>query len=130
MYIPFAYIRRFVLTFGLGVAPLYPISTLTLLMVLTFLIMICIYFYEPFDNKYTDYVTIFMECSLTFYILCLIVMALQTIPSFANHNFGLFLIATITLTFAICLAWLIYLTINDIRTKGWCPKAVEDEINL
>ena len=126
MYIPFAYIRRFVLTFGLGVAPLYPISTLTLLMVLTFLIMICIYFYEPFDNIYTDYVTIFMECSLTLYIVCLVVMALQTISSSNNHNFAIFLVALISVTFVICLSWLIYLTVSDIRSKGCCPKAVED----
>lgn len=60
MYTPFAFVRRIILTFGLGISPFSPISTLTLLLVFTILIMICIYFYQPFDNQYTDYVTIFM----------------------------------------------------------------------
>lgn len=45
MYIPFGYIRRIALTLGLGIAPYSPISTLTLVLVSTFLIMICVYFY-------------------------------------------------------------------------------------
>ena len=60
MYTPFAYARKIVFTIGLGLAPYQPISTITLLLVLTFLIMVCVYFYQPFDNNITDYVTIFM----------------------------------------------------------------------
>lgn len=125
MYTPFAFIRRIVFTFGLGIAPFSPISTLTLLLVLTFLIMICIYFYQPFDNQYTDYVTIFMESSLTIYVICLIVFALDAFSAESSHNLGVFAVGLITTTEVIALGWLIYLTIADIRVKGCCPKAIE-----
>lgn len=122
MYIPFGYVRRITLTLGLGIAPFSPISTLTLLLVTTFLIMICVYFYEPFDNHYTDYVTIFMECSLTLYIICLIVFSLESLPAGLSFNLGAFLIFLVTLTFLLCLGWLVYLTVTDIKVKGCCPK--------
>lgn len=122
MYIPFGYVRRITLTLGLGIAPFSPISTLTLLLVTTFLIMICVYFYEPFDNHYTDYVTIFMECSLTLYVICLIVFSLESLPVNMSFNLGAFVIFLVTLTFVLCLGWLVYLTVADIRNKGCCPK--------
>ena len=122
MYIPFAFLRRIIFTLGLGVAPYNPIATITLLLVLTFLIMVCIYFYQPFDNQYTDYITIFMESSLTLYIICLIILGLNVMQTNHSHNMGAFCVALISLTIAICLGWLIYLTVSDIRTKGWCPK--------
>jgi hypothetical protein len=125
MYIPFGYVRRITLSLGLGLAPISPISTLTLLLVSTFLIMICVYFYEPFDNHYTDFVTIFMECSLTLYVLCLILLALQTLSTNSAFALGLFLIALVALTFLLCLTWLIYLTIADIRKKGCFPSLKE-----
>lgn len=41
---------------------------------------------------------------------------------------GMFVVSLVTATMAICIAWLIYLTINDIRTKGCFPKVkVEEE---
>lgn len=121
MYIPFGYVRRITLTLGLGLAPISPISTLTLLLVCTFLIMICVYFYEPFDDHYTDYVTIFMECSLTLYVVCLVILALKTLSASSAFALGSFVVALVALTFLLCLVWLIYLTFSDIRTKGWCP---------
>lgn len=121
MYIPFAFLRRIIFTLGLGIAPYQPISTITLLLVLTFLIMVCIYFYQPFDNQYTDYVTIFMESSLTLYVVCLIVLGLNVLEPSSSNNMGIFTASLVTLTMGICLGWLTYLTITDIRTKGWCP---------
>ena len=106
-------------------APFQPIATVTLLLVLTFLIMICVYFYQPFDNQFTDYVTIFMESSLTVYVVCLIIFALDVLDPSSSNNMGTLCVALISLTTALCLAWLIYLTVNDIRTKGWCPKLKE-----
>ena len=84
--------------------------------------MVCVYFYQPFDNQTTDYVTIFMESSLTLYVLCLILLGLNVLEPANSHNLALFLVALITITTALCLGWLIYLTFNDIRTKGCCPK--------
>jgi len=121
MYTPFGYVRRIVFTFGLGLAPYQPISTITLLLVLTFLIMVCIYFYQPFDNNITDYVTIFMESSLTLYVICLIVLGLNVLSPQSSHNMGIFTLSLITITMAVCLAWLIYLTVTDIKNKGCCP---------
>ena len=128
MYIPFGYVRRITFTLGLGLAPISPISTLTLLLVCTFLIMICVYFYEPFDNHYTDYVTIFMECSLTLYVICLVLLALQTLSTNSAFALGSFVVFLVTLTFLLCLVWLIYLTVADIRKKGCFPslKEIED----
>ncbi len=127
MYIPFAFVRRIIFTIGLGLAPYEPISTITLLLVLTFLIMVCIYFYQPFDNQYTDYVTIFMESSLTLFVVCLIVLGLNVLSPSSSHSMGVFTVILVTLTMAICLGWLAYLTINDVRTKGWCPELKEEE---
>ena len=127
MYIPFAFLRRIIFTLGLGIAPYHPIATITLLLVLTFLIMVCVYFYQPFDNQYTDYVTIFMESALTLYVICLIILGLNVFDVKNSHNMGAFCVAIISLTIAVCLGWLIYLTVNDIRTKGWCPKLKESK---
>jgi hypothetical protein len=77
MYTPFGYVRRIVFTFVMGISSLTPISNLTLLLVFTILIMVSIYFYEPFDDIRTDYVTIFMESSLIIYILLLIILGLE-----------------------------------------------------
>ena len=127
MYTPFAFIRRIIFTIGLGIAPYEPIATITLLLVLTFLIMICIYFYQPFDNQYTDYVTIFMESSLTIYVACLIVLGLNVMDPTNSYNMGVFCLALLLITIVLCLAWLTYLTVQDIRTKGCCPKMKEDD---
>ena len=121
MYIPFALLRRIILCLGLGIAPFEPIATATLLLVLTFLIMICVYFYQPFDNQYTDYVTIFMECSLTIYVLLLIILALDLLEVTGSHVLGVLCVIMVLVTTVVCLGWLIYLTVSDIRTKGWCP---------
>jgi hypothetical protein len=129
MYIPFGYVRRITLTLGLGIAPVSPISTLTLLLVCTFLIMICVYFYEPFDNHYTDYVTIFMECSLTLYVVFLIILALQSLPVSFSFGLAAFVVALIALTFILCLGWLVYLTITDIRNKGCWPSLKDEAVD-
>jgi hypothetical protein len=67
-----------------------------------------------------------MECSLTLYIVCLIIIALETLPASFSQNLGTFMIALVVLTFILCLGWLVYLTIADIRTKGCCPKIKGD----
>jgi hypothetical protein len=126
MYIPFAFIRRIIFTLGLGIAPYEPIATITLLLVLTFLIMVCIYFYQPFDNQITDYVTIFMESSLTLYVVCLIILGLNVLGTSNSHNIGTFCVAIISITLALCLGWLVYLTVTDIRTKGCCPESKQE----
>lgn len=123
MYTPFGFVRRIVFTLGLGIAPYSPISTLTLLLVFTFLIMICVYFYQPFDNQCTDYVTIFMEVSLTCYVLFLIILALDVLDASASHSLSLFMVAIVSITLAVCIGWVIYLTVSDLITKGWCPAA-------
>ena len=130
MYTPFSYVRKIIFTLGLGLAPKEPISTITLLLVFTFLIMVCIYFFKPFDNPYTDYVTIFMESALTIYVLLLIILALDVLSAENSNRIGMFIVFLLCLTLAICLGWLIYLTYDDIRLKGWCPKAVEEDANV
>ena len=121
MYTPFGFVRRIVICLGLGVGPFQPIATISLLLVLTFLIMVCVYFYQPFDNQITDYVTIFMESSLTLYVICLIILGLDAMNAANNHNLGIFCVALIVITLIVCLIWLTYLTVHDVKTKGWCP---------
>jgi hypothetical protein len=60
MYTPFAFIRKFIVAFVFCAFPQKPLATLTLLLVFTILILICLCFYEPFYSQITDYVSIFM----------------------------------------------------------------------
>jgi heme A synthase len=66
-----------------------------------------------------------MELSLTIYIICLIVFALNVSSPKNSNNLGILVVALITITVVIALGWLIYLTIVDIKNKGCCPKAKE-----
>lgn len=44
-----------------------------------------------------------------------------------SHNMGIFCMVLILVTVLICLGWLAYLTVNDIRTKGCCPELKEED---
>lgn len=60
LYTPFAFIRKIIFAFVLCIQPDKPISTLTILLVFTTLILVCLIFYQPFEHIITDYVCIFM----------------------------------------------------------------------
>ena len=70
-----------------------------------------------------------MEISLTLYVICIIVFSLESLPVGMSFNLGAFVIFLVTLTFVLCLGWLVYLTVADIRVKGCCPKGKELEID-
>lgn len=61
------------------------------------------------------------------YVVCLIVLALETLPVSESYNLGAFLISIVILTLLIGIAWLIYLTVMDIKNKGCCPKLKDSD---
>ena len=62
-----------------------------------------------------------MEISLTVYVLCLIVMALEVLDASSNSNLAIFMIAVLLLALVVCIGWVIYLTVSDLIEKGCCP---------
>lgn len=48
MYTPVSIMRKIIFALVLCIQPEKPISTLTLLLILTILILVCLYFYQPF----------------------------------------------------------------------------------
>ena len=60
MYTPIAYVRRFIVALVFCMFPEKPLATLTLLLIFTILILICLYFYQPFTNQITDYVSMYL----------------------------------------------------------------------
>lgn len=68
-----------------------------------------------------------MESSLTLYVVCLIVLGMNVMGTTSAHNMGIFCVALILITILLCLGWLTYLTVNDIRTKGCCPELKEEK---
>ena len=77
MYTPFAYIRRFIVAMVFSLFPNKPLAALTLLLIFTILILICLFFYQPFTNQITDYVSIFLEFVLILVIILLVMLGLN-----------------------------------------------------
>jgi len=80
MYTPFAFIRKFIVAFVFCSFPQKPLATLTLLLVFTILILICLFFYQPFYSQITDYVSVFMEFMLVLHIFALVAIGLDLFP--------------------------------------------------
>jgi hypothetical protein len=77
MYTPFAYIRRFIAALVFCQFPEKPLAALTLLLIFTILILICLFFYQPFANQITDYVSIYLELSLVLFIFLIVFIGLD-----------------------------------------------------
>lgn len=60
MYAPFSYIRRLIIALVFSLFPDKPLAALTLVLIFTILILICLYFYQPFASQITDYVSMYM----------------------------------------------------------------------
>ena len=63
-----------------------------------------------------------MESALIGYILSLILIGLGIMGESAEQIIGLFAVAILILTKAVCLGWLGYLTYKDWKERGCCPK--------
>lgn len=121
MYTPFAFIRKIIFGLVLCIQPDKPISTLTLLLIFTILIMVCLFFYQPFENQITDYICISMEIVLIIYVAIVILFGLNALQGLPGHNLGI-AAAGITLVGGLVgLFWLVYLTygaINKFRKEA------------
>lgn len=115
LYTPFAFIRKIIFAFVICIQPESPISTITILLVFTFLIMICLFFYQPFEDIRTDYICIFMEIVLVIYIIFLMLFALNAVTGYDAYLLALVVIIMTLIGFLIGLSWLIYLTYVAIR---------------
>lgn len=79
MYTPFAYIRRFIVALVFCAFPEKPLAALTLLLIFTILILICLYFYQPFSNQITDYVAMYLEFTLIMFIVLIVIIGLDVL---------------------------------------------------
>ena len=123
MYTPFAFIRKIIFALVLGIQPEKPISTLTLLLVFTVLILVCLFFYQPFENVITDYICIFMEIVLVIYVFMLILFGLNAVQNTAAHNTGIAAVICTLIGLIVGIGWLIFLTFKAI--KKFCSESNE-----
>ena len=115
MYTPFSYIRRFIVALVFCVFPDRPLAALTLLLIFTILILICLFFYQPFESQITDYVSMYLEFTLILFILLIVIIGLDVLGEDGNKMVGIIGIAVVSLAMVIGLGWLIYLTFNGIK---------------
>ncbi len=83
--------------------------------------MICVFFYQPFYNQTTDYVTIFMEIALIVYLTVIISIGLNLFDASGSNYAGYFAVALLILTIIVGSVWLVYLTYDGVKRKGCCP---------
>lgn len=77
--------------------------------------MVCLFFYQPFENQITDYVSIFMEVMLILFVVVLMLFGLNAVKATSGHY-----LAIVGFTFVIIgavggLAWLGYLSLLQIK---------------
>lgn len=77
MYTPFSYIRKIIVALLFANFPDKPLADLTLLLIFTILILICLFFYEPFASRVTDYVSMSLEFTLIIFIIFIILIGLD-----------------------------------------------------
>lgn len=115
MYTPFSFIRKIIFGLVLCIQPYKPISTLTLLLIFTILIMVCLFFYQPFENQLTDYVCISLEIVLVIYVVIVMLFGLNAVTGPAAHYLGIVAAAVTGLGAAGGLGWLVYLTVGAVN---------------
>ncbi len=77
MYTPFSYIRRFIVALVFSIFPEKPLAALTLLLIFTILILICLFFYQPFASQVTDYIAMYLEFTLIVFIILIVMIGLD-----------------------------------------------------
>lgn len=114
MYTPFTFIRKIIFGLVLCIQADKPISTLTLLLIFTILIMVCLFFYQPFENQITDYICIVLEVCLVVYVIILMILGLNIVDGIAGHVLAICAAVVAVLGAGIGLVWLGYLTYGGI----------------
>lgn len=119
MYTPILYLRKLLLIFLIGLYSTYPISSLFMLMVLSALLFVILFFYKPFKNPVTDYVVIVLEVCLILTIFLLVILKMNEDILSDTARFGISVTVTIIdiLVLLGSVGWWGYLTITDYVIK-------------
>jgi hypothetical protein len=115
MYTPFSYIRRLIVALVFCIFPERPLAALTLLLIFTILILICLFFYQPFESQITDYVSMYLEFTLILFILLIVIIGLDVLEEDGNRILGIIGIVFVSLAMAVGLGWLVYLTVKGLK---------------
>ena len=128
MYAPFSHIRRFILCALIGIQPEKPLSSLTLLLVFTILILVCLWFYQPFLNQITDYIAIGTELTIATYTIVIMVLGLNIMDTSATWIVGIVAAVIALIGLVIGTIWLMYLTFQAIK-ENFCLTKEEKNMN-
>lgn len=115
MYTPFSYIRKLIVALVLCIFPDRPLAALTLLLIFTILILVCLFFYQPFASQITDYVSMYLEFSLIAFIILIVIIGLDILEEDGNKVVGILCMVVIVLAMIAGLGWLTYLTLNGMK---------------
>lgn len=77
--------------------------------------MVCLYFYQPFDNQITDYICIFMEIILILYVVIVMLFGLNITTGSAAHYMGIVAVVVSLIGGIVGLGWLIFLSFGAIQ---------------
>ena len=98
-----------------AIFPYKPLAALTLLLIFTILILICLFFYQPFASQVTDYIAMGMEFTLIVFIILIVLIGLDIFPEGANRVTASLAIILVTIAMAVGLGWLGFLTFGGMK---------------
>lgn len=130
MYTPILYLRKILLICLVGLYSTFPISSLFMLMVLSALLLVILFFYKPFKNPITDHITVALEVCLivTIFLLVIIKMNEDILSDSARFGIGLTVTVLDVLILMVAVGWWGYLTITDyVMRSKFIFGAVEKE---
>jgi len=76
--------------------------------------MVCLFFYQPFENQITDYICIGMEISLSIFVVLIMLFGLNIVQGHSAHIMAIITDSIVILGAVVGLGWLVYLTIGGI----------------
>lgn len=77
--------------------------------------MVCLFFYQPFENQITDYICIFMEVILILYVIVIITFGLNIVSGSGAHYMGIVAAAITLIGGSVGLGWLVFLSFGAIQ---------------
>lgn len=119
MYTPILYLRKLLLICLIGLYSTYPISSLFMLMVLSALLLVILFFYKPFKNPVTDYIVITLEFCLIFTIFLLVLLKMNEdiLSDSARFGIGMVVLIIDVLVLLLGVGWWGYLTVANYVLK-------------
>jgi hypothetical protein len=77
--------------------------------------MVCLFFYQPFDNQITDYICIFMEIILILYVIVVMLFGLNIVSGSGGHYMGIVAVVVAIIGASVGLGWLVFLSFGAIQ---------------